>query len=61
MNKYSDREFLRAYVNASMWLNELSDCPVNELEGIKDACIEQLEKMVKLAKLEYLERSNNGR
>ena len=38
--KYSDREFLKAYVNASMYLNELSDCCLNELEPLKYCVIE---------------------
>lgn len=59
LDKYNDRDFLKAYVNASMYLNELSDCPVNELEPTKYAVIEQMDKMIKLALLEYKERQEN--
>ena len=59
LEKYSDREFLKAYVNASMYLNELSDCPVNELDSLKYCVIEQMDKMIKLALLEYKERKEN--
>ena len=57
--KYSDREFLKAYVNASMYLNELSDCCLNELEPLKYCVIEQMDKMIKLALLENKEREEN--
>ena len=40
--KYSDREFLKAYVNASMYLNELSDCCLNELEPLKYSLIKPI-------------------
>lgn len=59
IEKYSDREFLKAYVNASMYLNELSDCPVNELEPTKYAVIEQMDKMIKLSLIEYKEKKDN--
>ena len=60
IDKYSDREFLKAYVNASMYLNELSDCPRNELEPTKYAVIEQMDKMIKLSLIEYKENKYNN-
>ena len=59
LEKYNDRDFLKAYVNASMYLNELSDCPINELEPLKYCVIEQMDRMIKLALLEYKERQDN--